>query len=229
MERIERVGRGRRRRGSRYNPAGQPESAIYPAVKKKPEASPQITNAMLGVALTNLSLSPGDTFLDIGTGNGKIAIYAAKICDTVIGLDIHRPGLDIAEEYCRRHNITNTVFDYGSLEEPCINVDLKKHHINKILILRSMHHLPDHLKWSSMRKLVRLLNVPGKIVVADLMFFEQADLFKKQWEAVGYDGGLTDQPSSADFISDCLIDLGGKVKVQKLHPLIGVVTASFGG
>jgi len=205
----------------------QADAGVFPAPKKKPEVAPELSSAMLNIAITNLALAPGDTFLDIGTGNGRVALCASKVCQQVIGLDIHRPGLDVAEEYCRRRGITNALFDYGSLEEPCINVDLRKHQINKMLILRSMHHLPDHLKWSSLRKLVRLLSRPGKIVVADLMFFERADLFKKQWESVGYDGGLADQPSSPDFICDCLADLGGKVRVDKLHPLMGVVSADF--
>jgi len=179
------------------------------------------------MALERLELSTGDVLLDVGTGTGDTAIAAAHNCRSVIGIDISMKSLERARMKAEQKGIHNLVFAYGAFEDPCAGVKLASYGITKILAVYSLHHLPDPLKKQSLVTLAGLLRRPGRMVIGDIMFFEEPHGHSEAFDEVGYDGGETDFPARAGHLMEWLEQTGARVHVEQVHPLVGVVTADY--
>jgi cyclopropane fatty-acyl-phospholipid synthase-like methyltransferase len=178
-------------------------------------------------AFERLKLTAEDILLDVGTGTGEKALAAARICRKVIGIDIDRKNLERARKAADRAQLKNAVFAYGSFQEPSAEINLNAYDITKILAVYSLHHLVDTQKMESLAVLASLLQGPGRIVVGDLMFFDEPEKHRADFEKVLYDDGDTDFPSRAEYLTECLINMGARVQVEEIHPLAGVITADF--
>ena len=178
-------------------------------------------------ALDALDLEREDVLLDVGTGTGRWALEAARLCRQVIGIDISSRSLDQARAMAKRANLDNLVFARGSFEEPCSHLDLASSAITKILAVYSIHHLPDHLKKESLATLAGLLMRPGRMVIGDMMFFDDPDRHRESFDDVHYDGGDTDFPACPSWLGRCLEQLGARVRVTQIHALAGLVVADF--
>lgn len=188
------------------------------------ENIPQVTGR---VVFERLKLTSQDVLLDVGTGTGDKAIAAAYICHQVIGIDISRKSLERASTKASRQNLDNIIFAYGTFEEPCAELNLTLYGITKILAVYSLHHLPDQLKKESLITLANLLHRPGRMVIGDIMFFEDPNKHREKFDEVHYDGGDTDFPSQVEYLTECLKQIGAKVHVEQIHPLVGVIIADF--
>jgi SAM-dependent methyltransferase len=179
------------------------------------------------LAFERLDLRPSDVLLDVGTGEGRLAIRAARVCRQVIGIDISRKSLERARERAKHEGLTNVSFAYGAFEDPCAESDLTSYRINKVLAAYALHHLPHRLKETSLGTLVCLLRRPARVVIGDLMFFEDPTRHQDDWDNVGYDGGEYDFPAPVGLLVDTLKHLGARLQVERLHPLVGVITADL--
>ena len=179
------------------------------------------------IAFEKLELTPEDVLLDVGTGTGDKAIAATRICRQVIGIDVSKSGLEQGRIKAERENLDNVIFAYGAFEEPCAELDLALHGITKILAVYSLHHLPDQLKKESLITLANLLHRPGRMVIGDIMFFEDPNKHREKFNEVHYDAGDTDFPSQAKYLTECLKRVGAKVSIEQIHPLVGVIIADF--
>jgi ubiquinone/menaquinone biosynthesis C-methylase UbiE len=179
------------------------------------------------VAFERLQLKSDDVLLDVGTGTGDKAIAAAYICHQVIGIDISKKSLERARAKSAQEKLDNVIFTYGLFEEPCLKIDLTTYNITKILMVYSLHHLPDSLKKKSLKILVGLLHRPGRIVIGDIVLFDVPDKHRDKFDAVHYDAGDTDFPPRVEFLIECLEQLGAKVYVEEIHPLVGIIMADF--
>jgi ubiquinone/menaquinone biosynthesis C-methylase UbiE len=188
------------------------------------ETIPQVAGQ---VAFGQLELSSEDVLLDVGTGTGDKAIAAARICRQVIGIDVSKRSLDRARMKAEQENLDNVIFVYGAFEEPCAELDLASCSITKILAVYSLHHLPNQLKKESLITLTNLLRRPGRMVIGDIMFFEDSDKHREKFDEVHYNGGDTDFPSQVEYLTECLEQVGAKIHVEQIHPLVGVITADF--
>lgn len=180
-------------------------------------------------ALGELDLSNRDVLLDVGIGQGRWAIQACAFCKKVIGLDISASMLSIARNNALLRNLSNIHFIKGSFENLHEEEDLNQEQINKILSVYAMHHLTDELKASSLKSMVDLLKKsPAEekmIVLGDIMWFEDPDQYRDQWDEVFYDEGDTDFPAEADLFVKWLKPIVQEVDLIKLHPLVGLVVA----
>ncbi len=188
------------------------------------ESIPQITG---DIAFERLGLKANDVLLDVGTGTGDKAIRAARLCRQAIGIDISRRSLKAAYTKASKGGLNNVTFAYGSLENPCSELDLFSYGITKILTVYSLHHLPDLLKKKSLKTLVNLLHRPGRMVIADLMFFDDPSKYRRQFDEVAYDDGDTDFPSRVEYLTECLKQLEARVRITQVHPLVGVLTVDW--
>ena len=179
------------------------------------------------VAFQKLELGHEDVLLDVGTGTGDKAIAAARICQQVIGIDVSKKSLERAKMKVERERLRNVVFVYGGFEDPCAELNLAPYGITKILAVYSLHHLPDQLKEQSLLTLANLLARPGRMVIADIMFFEDPNEHRAEFDDVHYDAGDTDFPSRVEYLTDCLEQMGARVHVEQIHPLVGVIVADF--
>jgi len=95
--------------GSRYpdeTPDGTP--ADYVATVTAPSAT-----------LASLTVRrPVRTALDIGTGSGVQALWAARHCERVVALDVNRRALNLAAFNARLNGLSNIELREGSLFEP---------------------------------------------------------------------------------------------------------------
>lgn len=185
---------------------------------------PQITGK---IAFERLELKSEDVLLDVGTGNGDKAIAAAHICRQVIGIDISKKSLERAYVKAAQENVDNVIFAYGAFEEPCAELNLTTYGITKILVVYSLHHLPDSFKKESLNTLANLLHRPGRMVIGDIMFFEDPGKHRDKFAEIYYDAGDTDLPSKAEYLIECLKKIGANVHVEQIHPLVGIITADF--
>lgn len=179
------------------------------------------------VAFRRLELGHEDVLLDVGTGTGDKAIAAAGICRQVVGVDVSRKSLERARMKLERESLGNVVFAYGGFEDPCAELDLASYGITKILAVYSLHHLPDQLKKRSLITLANLLHRPGRMVIGDIIFFEDPNQHRAEFDEVHYDAGDTDFPSRVEYLTDCLEQMGARVHVEQIHPLVGVIVADF--
>lgn len=185
---------------------------------------PQVAGQL---SFNKLELTGKDVLLDVGTGTGDKAIAAARICRQVIGIDVSKRSLEQARIKAEQENLDNLNFVYGTFEEPCAELDLTLYCITKILAIYSLHHLPDQLKKESLITLSNLLHRPGRMVIGDIMFFEDPDKFREEFDKVHYDAGDTDFPSRVEYLTECLEQVGAKVHIEQIHPLVGVIIADF--
>ena len=94
--------------GSRYPDAPGEIPADYVATATAPSA-----------ILANLTVRRRvGTALDIGTGSGIQALWAARHCDQVVAVDVNRRALNLAAFNARLNGVTNIEFREGSLFDP---------------------------------------------------------------------------------------------------------------
>lgn len=179
------------------------------------------------IAFEKLELRHEDVLLDVGTGTGDQAIAAARICRQVIGIDVSKKSLERARIKAERERLDNVVFVYGGFEDPCAELDLGSYGITRILAVYSLHHLPDQLKRRSLTALADLLRRPGRMVIGDVMFFDDPNKHREEFDEIGYDAGDTDFPSRVEYLTDFLEQIGAEVHVQQVHPLAGVAIVDF--
>jgi 2-polyprenyl-3-methyl-5-hydroxy-6-metoxy-1,4-benzoquinol methylase len=175
------------------------------------------------IAFEKLELSSDDYLLDMGCGNGEFSIRAAKICKRVIGIDLCKKRIENNRLKSQVQNIENIDFILGAFEDW---QDIPKEY-NKVLFNYSLHHLPDVLKQTLLNNLIIELKKPFRIVIGDIIFFDEPDKFKNDFEKIGYDGGETDIPASVEFYNGILTSHNVKHEVIKVHPLAGVIRADF--
>ena len=74
-----------------------------------------------------------------------------------------------------------------------------------------------------------MVNIGGHhlqtIVIGDLMFFENSDKFKDEFNTIGY-GPERDKPSTVEEMIACFTNLPFIIDVHKLHPLVGVLVTN---
>ncbi|MGA1840874.1 MAG: HemK2/MTQ2 family protein methyltransferase [bacterium] len=66
----------------------------------------------------NLMVNQNDEVLDLGTGTGIQAIFAADKAKSVIGTDINKNSIACAKENAKKNNVKNIEFIEGDLFEP---------------------------------------------------------------------------------------------------------------
>ncbi len=180
------------------------------------------------LALDYLNLEKTDVLLDIGTGRGRWAVAASSYCKTVIGIDISRRMLEDAHVNAANSGVSNIEFYRGSFEDPCEEVDLEGRGISKIVAIYSMHHLVDSMKADAIFAMVKLLKKPGTVVIGDIMWFDDPDRHRDDWDEVYFDDSETDHPASASYMKAIFEKAGSdEIEVLQIHPLVGLVCARF--
>ena len=62
---------------------------------------------------------------------------------------------------------------------------------------------------------------------SNLIFFEEPERHQEKFDEVYYDGGETGFPATAEYLTGCLKKLSAEVRVERIYPLAGVITADF--
>ncbi len=191
------------------------------------EPQPEVPLSQLRLTLASLTAldpHPSDVVLDAGCGNSETSLTIAGRCRKLIGFDISRESIRLAIDRCCFSEVQNVSFAPALLENPTF---LKSINIGgvvtKILILRSLHHLPDYLKQQALLRLTAWCPNAERIVIGDIMAFESPESHRNAWEDISYDGGFLDRIESASAHLEMLRRAGWAAEAIRLHPLMGVV------
>lgn len=167
-----------------------------------------------------------DVILDIGCGTGKQIIELSKTIKHGIGIDISEGMIRQSTENANDENRENIEFFIGTFDKPDENVDLKEKRITKIISNYALHHLNSQEKKKAIESMVYIGGQSLEtIVIGDLMFFENPDKYKDEYDEIGYGPG-NDQPSTVEELVKCFSKLNFNIEVYQLHPLVGVLVAS---
>ncbi len=185
--------------------------------------------AMVGaLALDYLELGLEDTLLDIGTGRGRWAVAASPHCKKVIGIDISRRMLEDARINVASSGVENVEFFRGSFEDPCEETDVFRQNVNKVVAIYSLHHLTDPMKKEAVSGLAEMLRRPGRIVIGDIMWFDDPSKHKDKWDNVYFEESETDHPASVSFMREVFEASGAsEIEILQVHPLVGLISATF--
>ena len=166
-----------------------------------------------------------DVILDIGCGTGSQLIELAEIIKMGIGIDISSGMIQKANDQLKKINCVNLEFHVGDFLNPEQEKSLNKRKINKIISNYALHHLTPNDKKKAVEKMMDLAGDElERIVIGDLMFFDDPENYVDQYDQVGYGPGM-DLPCSADELVE-LFDRGVfTVTLERIHPLVGVLKA----
>ena len=98
--------------------------------------------------------APCDRVLDVGCGEGMLALDLADRAGQVVGLDVHEPTIEVARRDAARGNITYVVGDL-------LTADLEPGSFDAVVSIAALHHLDTVAALERIRNLVR----PGGAVV----------------------------------------------------------------
>ena len=159
-----------------------------------------------------------DIILDVGCGPGAQLIGLAPSIRAGYGIDPAEEMIRQAEQAAALNS--NIHFYVGSAEE--LPREILEAGINKIFSNYALHHLPDHLKRSSINNLASLLPVHGRLVLGDLMFSDNPDKHKALFGVVGYGPGC-DTPADLALLEDMFVEAGLATRICVLNPLVAVI------
>lgn len=142
-------------------------------------------SAQLGRLLSYLSPLAGDTYLDLGTGNGYLATAAAKECPEcrVIGVDITPAAIRRNVQSARQEGLSNVQYQtYDGMTLP-----FPDDHFSGVMCRYAFHHFPR--PEISLEEIGRTLRVGGKFVLSDATRSDDDDTdFINAFQALKPDG-----------------------------------------
>ncbi len=105
---------------------------------------------------------PGDAIvLEMGCGTGQLSLFLATADRTIVGADLARPSLELAQEASARYGLRDVHFVETDLHAP----GLAREAFDVVICSGVLHHTPDPAaSFSSVARLVR----PGGILVVGL-------------------------------------------------------------
>jgi ubiquinone/menaquinone biosynthesis C-methylase UbiE len=126
----------------------------FDKTRKKPW--PQVTNFVN-------KISQHTIIADIGCGNGRHLIPSAKHCKHVIGIDISKKMLTIAQNNCIKNGVNNVNFINANM----VNIPLKNDSINAIICIASIHNLNGrNTRIRALKEINRILKIDGKALIS---------------------------------------------------------------
>ena len=168
-----------------------------------------------------------DIVLDIGCGTGKQIIELSSYIKQGIGIDISDGMVKQATENACNENRKNVEFYLGTFDKPDENINLRGMPVTKIISNYALHHLNLLEKKKAIDKMVHIWGQSLQtIVIGDLIFFENPDNFKDDFNTIGYGPG-NDTPSTVEEMIECFKCLSFNTEIHKLHPLVGVLVANM--
>jgi ubiquinone/menaquinone biosynthesis C-methylase UbiE len=110
-------------------------------------------------------IKAGDKILDVGCGTGNLTLTAKQrvgASGSVYGIDASPEMIEVAQKKAKKLD-SETIFEVGLIEKlpyPDDNFDVV---ISRLVI----HHLPDDLKRTAFKEILRVLKAGGHLLVTD--------------------------------------------------------------
>jgi ubiquinone/menaquinone biosynthesis C-methylase UbiE len=108
-------------------------------------------------ALPTLKRSKVKSVLDLGCGTARHCVYLAKKGFDVVGVDVSRSALRIANEWVRKEQLTNAAFIQGTMT----NIPFSDFHFDAVVSVSVMHHALKEDIVKSLNEVYRVLKKNG--------------------------------------------------------------------
>ncbi len=163
--------------------------------------------------------------LEIGIGTGNLTKLLTEMGHHVIGIE---PSQEMRNQATKK--ITRaTILDGNFLKVPIYNK------LDSIVTSYALHHLTLEEKEDALKYLDTLLNVGGKIVVADTMFSSK-EYKKELYQQVENDGALnllndlnTEYYEMLNDVTAIFDRLGYNYTVKQMNKYVWIISAQKGG
>lgn len=156
-------------------------------------------------------LKSGDLVLDVGCGNGQNSLLAAAKVKKVIGFDIDKTQLKIAESEAIRRGLPNVRFDYVSAAEK-LPYDSKQ--FDKVIFLGVLEHLSK--RENILQEIKRVMKPGGRLLLG---VPNEMTGWKKLQMSVGVQH-FTDPDHELEFTQQTISDLLAKTgfRIASIEP-----------
>ncbi|MBK7841518.1 MAG: class I SAM-dependent methyltransferase [Candidatus Obscuribacter sp.] len=104
----------------------------------------------------------GQDILEVGCGNGRLALKLADLAKSVMGIDIDKRLIDFATDYASASNIDNLTFKEMSITEPDLTTFGEKR-FDVIVMPWMLHMVPD--RTAALKQAKALLKPGGTLFV----------------------------------------------------------------
>lgn len=153
-------------------------------------------------------LQKKDLVLDLGSGNGQNAIKSSKYSKKVIGVEVDKSLIEIAQKSVNQKRIKNIKFYTGNLEE---KLQFNNNSFNKVLFLDVLEHLGK--RDEILTEIYRVLKPKGIIMVG---VPNKASSWKKTQRSVGI-SSFSDPDHKIEFSKNDINKLLKKFKFKIIH------------
>jgi len=172
-----------------------------------------------------VSPAVADVILDVGCGTGTQLIELAKTIKKGIGIDSSMGMVQRAKDLSKTAGCINVEFHGGDFLELERETSLRNIKINKIISNYALHHLDLADKKRAIEKMIDVVGDDLEmIVIGDLMFFDDPQKYRDQYDQIGYGPG-NDSPCYAEEL-ERLFDKGVfTISLKSINPLVGVLKA----
>lgn len=116
--------------------------------------------------LIELGVSASDTIIDFGCGTGALTLEAAKVCKSVIAVDVSTAMLDQLREKARRLHLHNIEY----VHQGHLTYEHRGEPVDFAFTQRTLHHLPDLWKVRALQRIADVLKPGGKLFLRDILF-----------------------------------------------------------
>ncbi|MGO9332713.1 MAG: class I SAM-dependent methyltransferase [Acidimicrobiales bacterium] len=121
--------------------------------------------------LSEADPSPEALAVDLGCGSGQVTLALAKLCRTVIGVDVSAEMIALLLENAAREGISNI----EGRAVPIERLKLLDNSVDLVVSNYALHHLRDRDKQVAVNAAFKWLRPGGKLVVGDMMFGRGGD------------------------------------------------------
>ncbi|MEA4862604.1 Ubiquinone/menaquinone biosynthesis C-methyltransferase UbiE [bioreactor metagenome] len=118
-----------------------------------------------------IALGPESTILEIGTGTGAFARYAAPCCRSVTALDVSSTMIEYARSKAAAESIANIEFRCGSF----LTFAVAPASLDAVVSGLAFHHLPDVWKMVALKRIFSALKPGGRFALLDVVFTDCTD------------------------------------------------------
>lgn len=116
--------------------------------------------------IARLGLNSEHTVIDIGSGTGAFALYAAQHCEKIFAVDVSPAMLTYARQKAAEMGLKNIIFCHGGF----LTYQHQAEPADAAVSVGVLHHLPDFWKSVGLKRVADMLTPGGRFYLFDVVF-----------------------------------------------------------
>jgi len=116
--------------------------------------------------VNELAIDKEYTVIDMGSGTGAFALYAAKYCRLIHAVDVSKAMIEYASQKAKNMGVENVIFHHGGF----LTYKHQDDPVDAIICVAVLHHLPDFWKLLGLRRIYEMLRPDGKFYLFDVIY-----------------------------------------------------------